>query len=110
PSKAFLYDVVNNVRSGVDVDKLDYFQCDMQTTHASTPNINFERYEAAANCVRTVESLSGANIMSLAVLFCCLFACLLVQLHRVGSRAESRGRRRRHHFAHGALAAFAPRR
>lgn len=44
PSKAFLYDVVNNVRSGLDVDKLDYFQRDMQTTHASTPNINFERY------------------------------------------------------------------
>jgi hypothetical protein len=31
-SKFYLYDVVNNSRSGLDVDKLDYFQRDMFMT------------------------------------------------------------------------------
>ena len=32
-SKFYLYDVVNNTRSGLDVDKLDYFQRDMRYTN-----------------------------------------------------------------------------
>jgi len=43
PDKSFLYDVVNNTRSGLDVDKLDYFQRDMRYTNV-TFAANFERF------------------------------------------------------------------
>lgn len=36
PSKFFLYDIVNNMRSGLDVDKLDYFQRDMKAANVFT--------------------------------------------------------------------------
>lgn len=43
--KFFLYDIVNNRRSGLDVDKLDYFQRDVRYTNASSGNVfNFERF------------------------------------------------------------------
>ena len=42
PDKFFLYDIVNNVRSGLDVDKLDYFQRDCKMANVRQPD-NFER-------------------------------------------------------------------
>lgn len=35
PNKFFLYDIVNNTRSGLDVDKLDYYQRDVKNTNVS---------------------------------------------------------------------------
>lgn len=43
PEKFFLYDIVNNTRSGLDVDKLDYFQRDMRYANV-TLAANFERF------------------------------------------------------------------
>eukprot|EP01035_Chromulina_nebulosa_P018950 gene18950-24758_t len=40
--KHYLYDIVNNTRSGLDVDKLDYYQRDMKNSNV-TFNNNFER-------------------------------------------------------------------
>eukprot|EP01034_Spumella_vulgaris_P024574 gene24574-30939_t len=41
--KFYLYDIVNNTRSGLDVDKLDYFQRDMKYTNAAFA-CKFERF------------------------------------------------------------------
>lgn len=41
--KFYLYDIVNNSRSGLDVDKLDYFQRDMKYSNTSTNCSQFER-------------------------------------------------------------------
>ena len=43
PEKFFLYDIVNNTRSGLDVDKLDYFQRDMRYANVMLA-ANFERF------------------------------------------------------------------
>ena len=40
--KFFLYDIVNNCRSGLDVDKLDYFQRDMKMANVQLQT-DFER-------------------------------------------------------------------
>jgi deoxynucleoside triphosphate triphosphohydrolase SAMHD1 len=42
--KFFLYDIVSNSRSGLDVDKLDYFLRDMKYTNASSSTCNFDRF------------------------------------------------------------------
>lgn len=42
--KFFLYDVVNNSRSGLDVDKLDYFQRDIRHTNVDATSNNFQRF------------------------------------------------------------------
>jgi deoxynucleoside triphosphate triphosphohydrolase SAMHD1 len=42
-NKFFLYDIVNNTRSGLDMDKIDYFQRDMKYTNVIF-NANFERF------------------------------------------------------------------
>lgn len=42
--KFYLYDIVNNSRSGLDVDKLDYFMRDMRYTNASSSTANFQRF------------------------------------------------------------------
>jgi len=42
--KFYLYDIVNNSRSGLDVDKLDYFMRDMRYTTASSSTCNFQRF------------------------------------------------------------------
>jgi HD superfamily phosphohydrolase len=42
-NKFYLYDIVNNTRSGLDVDKLDYFQRDMKYTNAAYA-CKFERF------------------------------------------------------------------
>jgi HD superfamily phosphohydrolase len=42
--KFYLYDIVNNSRSGLDVDKLDYFMRDMRYTNASSSTCNFQRF------------------------------------------------------------------
>ena len=45
PEKFFLYDIVNNSRNGLDVDKLDYFQRDIKYSNASSSNTsNFDRF------------------------------------------------------------------
>jgi deoxynucleoside triphosphate triphosphohydrolase SAMHD1 len=43
-SKYFLYDIVNNSRSGLDVDKLDYFQRDIRHTNVFTGHDQFDRF------------------------------------------------------------------
>lgn len=42
--KFYLYDIVNNSRSGLDVDKLDYFQRDIKFTNVYTNSIQFQRF------------------------------------------------------------------
>lgn len=42
--KFFLYDVVNNSRSGLDVDKLDYFQRDIRHTNVDASCTGFQRF------------------------------------------------------------------
>lgn len=45
PGKFYLYDIVNNSRSGLDVDKLDYFQRDMQMTNVMVVSkASFDRF------------------------------------------------------------------
>lgn len=43
PEKEFLYDIVNNTRSGLDVDKLDYFQRDARNSVGDRP-IDLDRF------------------------------------------------------------------
>ena len=52
--KFFLYDIVNNTRSGLDVDKLDYFQRDMRYANV-TLAANFERFLDLGRVVRAVS-------------------------------------------------------
>ena len=42
PAKFFLYDIVNNSRSGLDVDKLDYFQRDTFMTNVMGGSLTLE--------------------------------------------------------------------
>ena len=53
PDKFYLYDVVNNTRSGLDVDKLDYFQRDMRFSNV-TFAANFERFIELGRVIRAV--------------------------------------------------------
>jgi HD superfamily phosphohydrolase len=65
--KFYLYDIVNNSRSGLDVDKLDYFMRDMRYTNASSSTCNFQRFIelgrvfAAEPIQRTAMRLSGGG-------------------------------------------------
>ena len=49
--KFYLYDIVNNMRSGLDVDKLDYFQRDMRYTTVTFAN-NFDRFIEFGRVIR----------------------------------------------------------
>lgn len=69
PEKFYLYDIVNNSRSGLDVDKLDYFMRDMRCTNASSSTCNFQRFielgrvyaaEPIASASSTVATRSSA--------------------------------------------------
>jgi len=62
PDKFYLYDVVNNTRSGFDVDKLDYFQRDMRYTNV-TFAANFERFITLGRVIRAepVEQKDGSR-------------------------------------------------
>lgn len=40
--KFYLYDIVNNINSGLDVDKLDYFQRDIY--YSKVEHVNFDRF------------------------------------------------------------------
>jgi len=42
--KFYLYDIVNNTRSGLDVDKIDYFLRDMFFTSTGSSQIKFDRF------------------------------------------------------------------
>lgn len=42
--KFYLYDIVNNSRSGLDVDKLDYFERDMKYSSSSCCTLSFEPF------------------------------------------------------------------
>jgi len=53
PDKFYLYDVVNNTRSGLDVDKLDYFQRDMRNANVIF-STNFERFIELGRVIRAV--------------------------------------------------------
>lgn len=51
-NKSYLYDIVNNTRSGLDVDKMDYFQRDMRNTSSVNSVANFERFIELARVFR----------------------------------------------------------
>ena len=51
PDKFYLYDVVNNTRSGLDVDKLDYFQRDMKYANVTFAG-KFERFIELGRVIR----------------------------------------------------------
>jgi HD superfamily phosphohydrolase len=42
--KFYLYDIVNNSRSGLDVDKLDYFLRDIRHTNVNMNSVSFDRF------------------------------------------------------------------
>jgi HD superfamily phosphohydrolase len=44
PEKFYLYDIVNNNRSGLDVDKLDYFERDMKMTAVTVKPFSADRF------------------------------------------------------------------
>ena len=53
PDKYYLYDIVNNTTSGLDVDKLDYFQRDMQHTNVQFQSKkSFERFIESGKVMR----------------------------------------------------------
>jgi HD superfamily phosphohydrolase len=54
--KFYLYDIVNNSRSGLDVDKLDYFQRDIKHTNVDTNYNQFQRFLEFGRVMRA-ESL-----------------------------------------------------
>ena len=53
PDKFYLYDIVNNTRSGLDMDKLDYFQRDMRFSNV-TFAANFERFIELGRVLRAL--------------------------------------------------------
>lgn len=70
-SKFFLYDVVNNARSGLDMDKLDYFQRDLSRTHISTGTSSreFDRFIDLAYVMRA-EPINGNSKENLPLMIC----------------------------------------
>mmetsp|Transcript_20931 Transcript_20931/g.30165 ORF Transcript_20931/g.30165 Transcript_20931/m.30165 type:complete len:593 (-) Transcript_20931:87-1865(-) len=63
PLKFFLYDIVNNSRSGLDVDKLDYFQRDAMMTGVSS-NVDFDRFFQLARVVPAQPINPGVDLLS----------------------------------------------
>lgn len=59
PDKYYMYDIVNNTRSGLDVDKLDYFQRDMYYSNV-TFAANFERFIELGRVIRA-KPITAAN-------------------------------------------------
>ena len=55
--KFYLYDIVNNMRSGLDVDKLDYFQRDMYHT-----NVKFQSSESFKRFIESGRVMPAAPI------------------------------------------------
>lgn len=47
--KEFLYDIINNTRSGLDVDKLDYFKRDARNS-VGERSVNLDRFIELARC------------------------------------------------------------
>lgn len=66
PNKFFLYDIVNNSRSGLDVDKLDYFQRDMKFA-----NVNLQAEFKRFVCNSYLRMLSLARETNKRVNFPC---------------------------------------
>ena len=67
-NKWYLYDIVNNLRSGLDVDKLDYFQRDMHYANVEfASTASFERFIAEARIIPAdpVDEVSLCNIVML---------------------------------------------
>ena len=58
PEKEFLYDIVNNTRSGLDVDKLDYFQRDARNSVGDRP-IDLDRFIELARVLPARDEKSG---------------------------------------------------
>lgn len=58
PEKEFLYDIVNNTRSGLDVDKLDYFQRDARNSVGDRP-IDLDRFIELARVLPAEDEKSG---------------------------------------------------
>lgn len=50
--KFYLYDIVNNSRSGLDVDKLDYFRRDIRHTNVDVNSSDFQRFFENARVLR----------------------------------------------------------
>jgi HD superfamily phosphohydrolase len=50
--KFYLYDIVNNSRSGLDVDKLDYFRRDIRYTNVDVNSSDFQRFFENARVLR----------------------------------------------------------
>lgn len=66
PDKSYLYDIVSNSKSGLDVDKLDYLVRDMKMTNVPLQN-NFDRYFTFAN------SLFVAYLLNCTLTYSCRF-------------------------------------
>jgi HD superfamily phosphohydrolase len=67
--KFYLYDIVNNSRSGLDVDKLDYFLRDIRHTNVNVNCISFHRFFDCARVMRAqtiyVNTQYGKSSMSI---------------------------------------------
>jgi deoxynucleoside triphosphate triphosphohydrolase SAMHD1 len=61
--KFYLYDIVNNSRSGLDVDKLDYFQRDILYSNVDTSHNRFERFIEFGK-VMCAEPINGSGNLS----------------------------------------------
>lgn len=62
PEKEFLYDIVNNTRSGLDVDKLDYFQRDARNSVGDRP-IDLDRFIELARVLPAEDESGGVHRM-----------------------------------------------
>jgi hypothetical protein len=54
---SFLYDIVNNTKSGLDVDKIDYFQRDLHYSKAES--VNFDRFISLARVLKSTPIGDG---------------------------------------------------
>jgi HD superfamily phosphohydrolase len=64
PEKFYLYDIVNNNRSGLDVDKLDYFERDMTMTAVTVKPFNASRFLESGYVMRAEPITASARYVT----------------------------------------------